>query len=243
MLWPTLEEAVDQVVSFGLGVEMWTNRGENDPEPPADVLKKLREAWEGAPFVTLHTRPDHWVWDPDGLRCEIGYCRTIGARTLVLHQGSLGLHEPNDRADFLEIHRLAEEARDAGVTLAIENRWDNLWMLDRVLDEIGDDPEKSNLGVCIDVGHAHLSKDAGRQPVRAYLERYRAQLVHVHLHDNRGETDDHLLPGKGTIDWPDLFRTLVEIGYTGPLVLELHFQNDPLDEIEEAVGFVQGLVG
>lgn len=182
------------------------------------------------------------MWDPEGIRREIGYCRTVGARTLVLHQGSLGLHEPADRADFLEIKRLSEEAREAGVMLAIENKTDNLWMLDRVLDEIGDDPEETNLGVCIDVGHAHLSNDAGRQPVRAYLERYRAQLVHLHLHDNHGETDDHLLPGKGTIDWPDLFRTLDEIVYSGPMVLELHFQNEPLDEIREAAGYMHRLV-
>lgn len=238
-----MEGAVDQVVSRRLGVEVWTNRGENDPEPTSDVLEKIREARETAPFITLHTRPGRWVWDPDGLRREVGYCRTVGARTLVLHQGSFGLHEPSDRADFLEIRRLAEEAGEVGVMLAIENRWDNVWMLDRVLDEIGDNPEKTNLGVCIDVGHAHLSKDAGRQPVRAYLERYRAQLVHVHLHDNRGETDDHLLPGKGTLDWPDLFRTLNEISYTGPMVLELHFQDDPVAELEEAVGFIQRLMG
>jgi sugar phosphate isomerase/epimerase len=238
-----LKEAIDEVVSLGLGVEVWTNRGENDPEPAAALLKEIRGTCKRAPFVTLHTRPQHWVWNLEGLRREIGYCRDVGARTLVLHQGSLGLHEPSDRADFFEIGRLAKEALQAGVMFAIENRWDNLWMIDRVLDEIGDDPKRTNLGVCIDVGHANLSKDAGRQPVRAYLERYRTQLIHLHLHDNHGETDDHLLPGKGTIDWPDLFRTLDEIAYSGPMVLELHFQNDPLEEIKEARTFVERLIG
>lgn len=239
--WPTLEEAVQGIVSLGFGVEVWGGRGEEDPKPASDVGEKIREIASEAPFTSVHTRFDHWTWDPNGLRWEIAFSHAVGGGVLVLHCGSLGLDDPSSRADFSLVKRLAHLARQAGVCLALENGWNTLWALDRVLDAIGDDPGKTNLGICMDVGHAHLSKDAGRQPVRAYLERYRAQLVHLHLHDNHGETDDHLPPGRGTIDWPDLYVALEEIGYAGPAVIELHPQRDPLEELKEAREFLIGL--
>ncbi len=40
----------------------------------------------------------------------------------------------------------------------------------------------------------------------------------THLHDNRGERDDHLLPYEGTIDWN---ATLAALPPEAPIVLEL----------------------
>ena len=40
----------------------------------------------------------------------------------------------------------------------------------------------------------------------------------THIHDNRGERDDHLLPYEGTIDWG---ATLAALPPEVPLVLEL----------------------
>lgn len=217
---------------------MWASRGDGDPGPTADTIACIRALAAAAPFVSVHARRELWRWDPQGLRREISFCRMINARTLVVHRESLGLYDPSSRPDFPAIARLAAEAKDLRVRIALENGRDTLWALDHVLDEIGDDPEKTNLGICIDVGHAHLSQDAGRQPIRDYLERYRGQLIHVHLHDNLNEEDDHRLPGEGSIDWPDLLRTLSAVGYHGPAVLELHPEGDPLAAIVKAREFL-----
>ncbi len=40
----------------------------------------------------------------------------------------------------------------------------------------------------------------------------------THIHDNRGERDDHLLPYEGTIDWS---ATLAALPPEAPIVLEL----------------------
>jgi len=104
----------------------------------------------------------------------------------------------------------------------MENMKDSIWALDRILDEVGDDPETSNLGICIDIGHAHQSVDAGRHPVTNYLERYSGQLCHLHLHDNHGKDDDHMSPGQGTVDWPEVRRVLEAIQFEGTAVLEMH---------------------
>ncbi len=227
-----------RIASLDLGVEAWAVHAADDPEPSPVQLEAVRVAAAGTPFVSVHARPSLWRWDPLGLREEIAFCKAIGARTLVLHRESLGLETPSSHPDIPEIVRLAQAASRAGVKLALENGRDTLWALDRILDALGDSPEKTNLGICIDVGHAHLSQDAGRQPVRNYLERYRGVLVHLHLHDNRSTLDDHRAPGQGTIDWPDLLSVLEAIGYDGPAVLELHPSGDPRAAIAEAKAYL-----
>ena len=33
------------------------------------------------------------------------------------------------------------------------------------------------------------------------IETCSGHVISTHLHDNRGRTDDHLVPGKGVVDW------------------------------------------
>ena len=53
------------------------------------------------------------------------------------------------------------------------------------------------------------------------LETVAGYLVTTHLHDNRGRTDDHLLPFEGVIDWPELLIGFQKVGYDGTLMFEL----------------------
>lgn len=236
-----LVEAVEKLTSLGLGIEVWASRNNDGTETGAADIARIRTLGAAAPFVSVHVRREFWSWNPQGLNRELAFCQGIGATTLVLHRESLGLDDPSSRPDFPAIARFAKEAKHAGVRLALENGRDTMWALDRVLDEIGDDPEATNLGICIDIGHAHLSQDAGRQPIRSYLERYRGQIIHIHLHDNLSEEDDHLIPGAGSIDWLDFLRTLGSIGYSGPGVFELHSNGDPLEAITQARKFIADL--
>ena len=222
--WPTLADAVRSILSVdpALGVEVWASKALDAPGAAASEIDALRVACEDAASVTVHARGIYWNWNPGNLRDEIDFAHFLGAKTLVLHPVCLGLRVPDDRIDVPEIRRLADHAAARDVLLAVENVRDSMEILDRVLDEIGDCPDRTNLGVCIDVGHAHMSRDAGREPVPNYLDRYAGQLTHVHLHDNDGAADDHLVPGEGTIDWARVVRRLDEIGFEGTAVLEVH---------------------
>ncbi len=233
--WPTLPEAVRALLSVdrSLGVEVWGAKSLDGPGIDEEELVELAAACQDAAFVTAHVRGRHWRWQPHGLRREIEFAERVGATALILHPECLGLTCPENRLDVPEIRRIAGYAADRGVRLALENMRDSIWLLDRVLEEIGDDPETSNLGVCIDTGHAHLSGDAGREPVENYLERYAGSLIHVHLHDNRGDADDHLIPGDGTIDWSRTLNAMARIGFEGTAVLEIHPRPD--DTVASAV--------
>jgi sugar phosphate isomerase/epimerase len=111
---------------------------------------------------------------------------------------------------------LARACRDMQMTLVVETPLPHL---------VGGDPDEfaevvasldRSVGVCIDTSHVTL----GRQWSR-FLEVAGDRLIHVHANDHRGQHDDHLPPGEGTIDWEDIQRGLESIGFDGWIVLEL----------------------
>jgi sugar phosphate isomerase/epimerase len=220
--WPTLAGAVNKILSLGkdVGVEVWGSKALEHPPVEGQELVDLVDACQDAAFVTVHIQGRRWSWSPVTLRREIDFVHQLGAGTLVIHPVCLGLTDFEDRPDWPEIVRIADYAAKFGVRLAVENIFDSVWCLDRILEELGDDPEDTNVGICIDTGHAAVSHDAGRDSVCNYLERYAAQLCHLHLHDNLGAHDDHLLPGAGTIDWQRVRKVLTNIGFEGTAVLE-----------------------
>ena len=87
-----------------------------------------------------------------------------------------------------------------------------------------------NVGICWDTGHAHIQRLDQPAALRAVGGRLKA----LHVQDNNGRSDQHLLPysvppGQG-IDWPSLVLTLREIAYEGDLTLEVAQAIGPLPD-------------
>ena len=243
--WPTLAEAVDKILTLDeeLGVEVWGSPSLDLPPVAGKELVELVSVCREATFVAVHIQGQHWSWNPVTLRQEVDFAHQLSAETLVLHPVCFGLVENSDRPDWPEVVRIAEYAAKFGVQLAMENTKDSVWALDRILDEIGDDPETTNVGICIDIGHANQSTDAGREPVCNYLERYAGQLIHLHLHDNQGDSDDHLIPGEGSVNWARVFGILESIGFSGTAVLEAHQEGvSPCEGLRRGIEFLQQYV-
>lgn len=78
--------------------------------------------------------------------------------------------------------------------------------------------EKFGVGVCLDTGHAHV---VGENP--AYVARKLGQKIKVmHLNDNYGIDDDHIMPYMGGINWHQLATALKEIEYKGDYCAEIY---------------------
>lgn len=82
-----------------------------------------------------------------------------------------------------------------------------------------------SVGVCIDTGHVSLGGHWDR-----FVGVAGRRLVHVHANDNRGQFDDHLTPGDGSIDWPHIRETLARAEFDGWIVLELSSPDGPAPE-------------
>jgi sugar phosphate isomerase/epimerase len=157
-------------------------------------------------------------------------------RYLVLHLGVPDEYAPpsgdNQRDAVLKtLEALVPVAERVGVRIAIEVI-PNALSTARQLVRLIEDEDLPGLGICLDVGHARLQGD-----VVDALETVAGYLVTTHLHDNRGRTDDHLLPFEGVIDWPELLIGFQKVGYDGTLMFELAAAADgPAATLRRAAG-------
>lgn len=110
---------------------------------------------------------------------------------------------------------LVRLVRKTGVRIAFENMPFESRLQD-LLSRFLEATPATAVGVCYDAGHGNMVEGSW-----AWLERWKGRLWAVHLHDNRGRKDEHLLPFDGTVDWPRLMAVLAASAYDGPLTLEL----------------------
>jgi len=127
----------------------------------------------------------------------------MGASHVVVHPGFSPWPEQEQDSFSALLRSLDDLARiqeQTGMDVAVENM--GSWEMCHFRDP-GLLPELSGRGLsfCLDVGHAFLN---------GVLDDFlsRGSPCAVHIHDNRGKTDDHLAPGMGSIDFPWIFRHL-----------------------------------
>ncbi len=113
---------------------------------------------------------------------------------------------------------LSEFGRRQGVRYAMENLppyhfvGSDVAGLAQLLAEL----DSPNVGMCFDVAHANLAGDP-IQAIRAGV----AETIYVHICDNHGKSDDHLMPFLGRIDWRGFAQAMQAGRYTGVLMLEV----------------------
>jgi len=66
------------------------------------------------------------------------------------------------------------------------------------------------------------------------IETVSEHFVSAHVHDNRGRTDDHLVPFEGTIDWPAALTAVLKVGYDGTLLVEIAAHGSPKNTLRKA---------
>lgn len=141
------------------------------------------------------------------------------------------------REAFLQnLGNLAAHAEPRGVRFALENTGPTGYTGDPVrLVDLMRDLGAANVGVVIDTGHRNLSGD----PAAALLL-VQEHLITLHLHDNHGERDEHLLPGRGDIAWEEVMEALRDGGYPGVLMYEVNRVED-LAELKQNAAWLQSL--
>lgn len=144
----------------------------------------------------------------------------VGAKWMNLHPDR---YTPmHDRAFYIRrniesINELMPHAERAGVGLMIENLPGEFNTPDQLADLLDPLPE---VGLHLDVAHANLQ--VSHNMTCAILKRYGQRLRHVHLHDNRGGSDDMHMPlGTGNVDVRRYLRALRDCRYDGTITLEV----------------------
>lgn len=239
-----LATALAQAAAAGFGVELWLDWTAEPERFERSRWPELKSACRGLSSLSLHSRLIH-RFDPETIREEIDLAAFLGADPLVVHPRSLGIEAGTwdacllrtvDGSDRERVAGILSYARTRSVRLALENGAMDL--LAAVADAFpAGSPGGSQLGICIDTGHANLHRDLFANPAAAFLRAFADRLIHLHVSDNSGAGDEHLLPGTGTIDWRSLAAALRRIPFRGAIVLELA-QAGALEAAGRAAGFL-----
>jgi L-ribulose-5-phosphate 3-epimerase len=143
----------------------------------------------------------------------IDTCAFFDCSQLMLHL--------NDRFDWAELEtRLTVIEKSVAIIIEYADHVLSLYTAHRI-------------GMCLDTSHAHLS-----HTLYDIMDQYCMRMSAVHISDNRGEHDDHMLPYEGTIDWNRFARDFARTGYTGTFLLEVEMResafHEPLEFLHEA---------
>jgi len=125
----------------------------------------------------------------------------LGARIITIHPGSVHNEAmvPKSAASSIEVMSKMVKVADGRLSVNVENQTKSrskyhfplastVESLDLILAEV------DGLGFTLDTGHAHVN---GIAP-QALADRAGRKLTEVHLSDNAGTSDDHLIPGEGS---------------------------------------------
>ena len=183
--------------------------GALDPEVLAVSRAKLRRAAALLP-----------IFGPRSLVCHLGFERN--------KQGYK--YEPWRQAALATWQELAGLATAAGSRLMLENTYET----DPAAHEDIFSALQQQAGFCLDVGHLLAF---ARSPWQDWLPRLSPWLGQLHLHDNHGEQDQHLAPGRGDFDFSGLFTFLGQQRLSPLITLEPHSKEDlwaALDYLEQS---------
>ena len=172
----------------------------------------------GAPAVNvLHPEKARRIDAMDEMKRALEAAEHIPLRNLIVHLG--------ERADawsprsieyaITALEHLGAFAQPLGVRLLVENLLSEPTTPEHlmIILEMG---HLHNVGVCLDLGHAHVTVG-----VAAAIGTLGGRIASVHVHDNHGQKDEHLWPGDGTIDWTATAEALKKLATPPAIVLEI----------------------
>ena len=170
----------------------------------------------------------------DETRAVLDVAAVLPYQVLVLHAGVPDPHgkaaDNHLAAMVRSLEDLSPVAERVGVRMAIEVIPNALSTASALVELLESDLEATGLGLCMDVGHARLMGD-----VVDAIENSAGHLITTHLHDNRGRTDDHLVPGQGVIDWDAALLAFQKVGYEGVWMFELAVSAERRTVLERAI--------
>ncbi len=167
----------------------------------------------------LHPEKARRIDAMDEMKRALEAAEQIPLRNLIVHLG--------ERADawsprsieyaITALEHLGAFAQPLGVRLLVENLLSEPTTPEHlmIILEMG---RLHNVGVCLDVGHAHLTVG-----VAAAIATLGSRIGSVHVHDNHGIKDEHLWPGDGTIDWEATAEALAKLETPPATVLEISY--------------------
>ena len=99
--------------------------------------------------------------------------------------------------------------------------------------------EFKNIGVNFDVCHAAVLGENIPKIIKTFGKR----IFHTHISDCKNRKHYHLIPGKGTVNFKTMIKSLRDVNYEGFLTAELYpYSSNPEYAAKETISFLMRLV-
>jgi len=194
----------------------WGNKNHDDyeqhPQLARDaglVIEHIHSPYTGANNLWLDNQSGEDEFQLQ-LSC-VEACANHEIPTMVMHLSGGDAPPHYNELGLARIRRLVDLAERIGVNIALENLRKPPYLA-YVLENIF----SPRLGFCYDSGH-HLLYAKSED----LLAKHGARIMAMHLHDNDGSADQHLLPFDGMVEWEVIMPALAKTKYAGAISLEV----------------------
>lgn len=168
----------------------------------------------------------------DEIKRALELAEQIPFRFLVQHIGLPGdsFDDRRFEAAMTSIEHLRAFAKPLGVSILLENIPNELSTPEKLVEFIHS-AHFDDVGICFDVGHAHLMSE-----VPQAFDTLKNHIRSTHIHDNARDRDSHLWPGEGSVDWKQAMELLRTAPHQPPLLLEIEGEEkvNPVEKIGAA---------
>ncbi len=244
-------------VDFNVDLDLYAPKLARDGIFPSDFDKPtedflecyapLKEASEktGVVIGQMHAPFPVWFKDKDEIneylfmaldKC-FALCEYLSCPAIVVHPVLCASFEEEWETDLMIYRRLIpviKKYKDVVICIEniygrqkgtiIEGRLSNAGDLCRMIDILNNEAGGRYFACCFDIGHANLT----RRNVKDFVKTLGDRLMILHLHDNNGNEDNHMIPysylkteGDHVCNWNAFIEGLREIGYKGDLAFEI----------------------
>lgn len=135
------------------------------------------------------------------------------------------------------VRQCAEMMEGTEMTLTMEPRVGELISNTDALLRLMDAVESERFGAVLDTAHLHAQKEI----LPLSVEKLGRRIRFVHAADNDGQTNAHLAPGRGTVDWEGVLRALAKHDYRGYIGMDIGRVEDLEAQYREGTAFLQAL--
>ena len=233
--------AVEIIARAGFGGIDYSMFPMNDPKSPLlgdempAIIDELKEtaARYSIPFTQAHApfpsmRKDNEDYNKfifTSIVRSMEIAGRLGVENIVVHPISLSPFGTDFDLNYRFYQRLVPYIDEYGVRVCTENMFGHqdgrhtpsACASPADFRQLNDMLGTERFGACLDLGHCGLVGFKASELIRALGPEH---LVALHTHDNDFNSDMHIFPFNGRIDWADTMHALYEIGYRGNLTFE-----------------------
>ena len=204
----------------------WYNRDDLEVSQEKQ-LEYARKVGLNVVFVHLRYKRINDIWNKDIDASDVveeyihdlEVCKKNGINLVIMHLTSKMVAPEYNEIGLERLRKIINKAEELGIYIAFENT-----KIRGYLEYVFGNIKSDNIGLCYDAGHCHAHFDD-----EFNYEFFKDRIFAVHLHDNHGQLDEHLLPFDGTINWEHVIEKLKDCNYNSYVTLELSYRRDYLN--------------